>query len=256
MTPILERPARDTLARFAASPVLLAFDFDGTLAPITEAPSEARMRPETSALLRALSERYPVAIVTGRSIADATSRLGDARVQHVIGNHGMEPGGDLARFATITARARDALAPVVEALPGAELEDKRYSISLHYRRVADKRGARLALLRAVRESQLPLRVVLGKQVINVVSEDAPDKGSALLALRARLGLPRVIFAGDDVTDEDVFRHADEDTLLAIRVGAHRGSAAPYLVRNQREIDALLRALIALRPDDVANALAR
>ena len=139
-----------------------------------------------------------------------------------------------------------AFMPIVAAYPGVELEDKRYSLSLHYRRATNKRAARDALRDAAAALPAPARVVLGKQVINVVPAGAPDKGSALLALRERLGAETALFVGDDVTDEDVFRIDQPDTLLTIRVGVKKTSAAAFAIPSQRDIDALLRRLIALR----------
>ena len=67
---------------------LMAFDFDGTLAPIVAHPTDARIPPAVLTRLRALAQRLPVAIVTGRSVADVRARLG-FEPHFVIGNHGV-----------------------------------------------------------------------------------------------------------------------------------------------------------------------
>ncbi len=237
---------RHVLERFARANVLLAFDYDGTLAPIAETPDGARMRDETRALLTELCRLHPCAVISGRSVRDLQAHLVGVEVAHMIGNHGMEPSEHLDAFEASARAMIPAFMPIVAAYPGVELEDKRYSLSLHYRRATNKRAARDALRDAAAALPAPARVVLGKQVINVVPAGAPDKGSALLALRERLGAETALFVGDDVTDEDVFRIDQPDTLLTIRVGVKKTSAAAFAIPSQRDIDALLRRLIALR----------
>lgn len=246
MRSILALAHRHVLERFARSNVLLGFDYDGTLAPIAESPDGARMRDETRARLTDLLRLYPCAVISGRSIHDLRVHLVGVDVPHLVGNHGMEPSENLDAFEAATRAMIPAFAPVVAAFSGVELEDKRYSLSLHYRRASNKRAARGALLDAAAALPIAARVVLGKQVINVVPAGAPDKGTALLALRERLGAETAIFVGDDVTDEDVFRIDEPDTLLTIRVGAKKASAAAFSIPSQRDIDTLLGRLIALR----------
>jgi trehalose 6-phosphate phosphatase len=94
------------------------------------------------------------------------------------------------------------------------------------------------------------RVLGGKQVVNIVPSDAPHKGTALLRERERLYCDTALYVGDDETDEDVFRIAQPETLLTIRVGANPASAASYYLQNQEAIDALLLSLIELRVDSV------
>ena len=67
MNRILSAANVDVLAQYAWSRVLLAFDFDGTLAPIVPDRDDARMRPRTRALLEEICRRYPCAVISGRS---------------------------------------------------------------------------------------------------------------------------------------------------------------------------------------------
>ncbi len=92
-----------------------------------------------------------------------------------------------------------------------------------------------------------MRVVPGKQVVNLVPLDAPNKGDALLALRDSTGADMAIYVGDDVTDEDVFRLDQPGRLFTVRIGTSKRSAARYFLKQQEEIDALLEALVQLRP---------
>ena len=98
MADILASRNHLVLARFARSNLLVAFDYDGTLAPIVQAPDRARMRPTTRRLLRSVTERYPCMVISGRARADLIRRLGDLPVEHVSGNHGLEPWGENERY--------------------------------------------------------------------------------------------------------------------------------------------------------------
>ena len=86
------------LARFAASNVLVAFDYDGTLAPIVADPARARMRASTARLLRSVAERYPCAAISGRMRADLVHLVETIPFRHVAGNHGIEPWGETRAF--------------------------------------------------------------------------------------------------------------------------------------------------------------
>lgn len=246
MRRMLATSEREVLAQLTGARVLLAFDFDGTLAPIVEDPARAQMRSVTAAHLAALCRRYPCAVISGRSRADVGRRLGAARPAYVVGNHGLEPGNQLRRFEAETAQALALLTELLAGTQGLELEDKRYSLAIHYRRARRKRAARLTIAQAVAALPQRQRVVPGKLVVNVVPADAPNKGDALLALRARAGADTALYVGDDVTDEDVFRLDQPGRLVSVRVGASRASAAAYHLRDQREIDSLLARLIELR----------
>ena len=88
------------LAEFASSNVLVAFDYDGTLAPIVSDPAVARMRPGTRRLLIAVARRYPCVVISGRARQDVVRRVGGIPVWHVSGNHGLEPWSEQEAYAT------------------------------------------------------------------------------------------------------------------------------------------------------------
>jgi trehalose 6-phosphate phosphatase len=246
MKALLTRENRVLLDQLAWSNVLLAFDFDGTLAPIVADRDRAEMRPRTARLFAKVCERYPSAVISGRAKADVARRLGAAPVRFLIGNHGLEPGTRLSTFGRQVERARPLLETALIALPGVDIEDKRYSLAVHYRRAREKPRAREAIRRAVAALPVPMRVIPGKLVINVVPEAAPSKGDALVALRERADADVAMYIGDDVTDEDVFRLDQPGRLFTIRIGRSRTSAARYYLRQQAEIDQLLLCLATLR----------
>lgn len=244
MKNLLSRESDNVLTQFAFSKLLLAFDFDGTLAPIVADRDAAWMRAETTQLLERLATLYPCAIISGREKADVAKRLGAASVKYVIGNHGLEPGGDLDEYAEEIRQAKQLLELALTE-PGIDLEDKRYSLALHYRRSRKKRAAKNAILAAVAALPMPMRIIPGKLVVNVVPARAPNKGDALLDLREAEHADTALYVGDDVTDEDVFELDQPGRLLTIRVGASQSSAAAYYLRDQRAIDRLLVRLVSL-----------
>lgn len=248
MKRLLSAENRDFLAQLAWSPVLLAFDYDGTLAPIVTNREAAVMRPSTTHLLAEVAKVYPVAIISGRSRDDVASRLGAAEIKYVVGNHGLEPGGDLDACEAEMVGARPILEKELASVPGVDIEDKRYSIAVHYRRSRNKALARSEIHGTVKKLPTPMRVVPGKQVVNVVPARAPDKGDALLRLRDQAGASVAFYVGDDVTDEDVFRLDQPGRVVGVRVGESADSYAKYFLKDQREIDNLLRRLRALRKE--------
>lgn len=245
MRNVLARGERATVARFLDGRVLLAFDFDGTLAAIVRDPARAGLRATTRRWLGQLAAVGPCVVISGRARADVTARLEGLGVRAVIGNHGLERGPAPAAWRRLVAAWREDLAAVVAAQPGVVLEDKRLSLALHYRRAPDRARARRAILRAV--ARLPrARVLGGKAVVNVLPDRSGHKGAALEREMRRLGCPRALYVGDDQTDEDVFRLARQERLLTVRVGRSARSAATYCLRSQGQVDALLALLVELR----------
>ncbi|HEY0465129.1 MAG TPA: trehalose-phosphatase [Polyangiaceae bacterium] len=246
MRRLFARQNLELLAQLAWSNVLLAFDYDGTLAPIVADRELARMRSKTAQLFHKVCELYPCAVISGRSKLDVGLRLGDAGVKYMVGNHGLEPGRDLSEFAAEIALVRPQLELALGRCQGVELEDKTYSLALHYRKSRQKRRARATIREAVLALPLAMRVVPGKLVVNVVPERAANKGDALLELRQQEAANTAFYVGDDLTDEDVFSLDQPGRLFTVRVGRSKISAAKYFLRDQREMDALLAKLVELR----------
>jgi trehalose 6-phosphate phosphatase len=245
VTYLFARANRDLLEMFAWSNVLLAFDYDGTLAPVVRDSTRATMRVSTRRLLARVSTRYPCLVISGRARADALGRLRGVGIFRVVGNHGAEPSPGRAAMRRRIERWLPALTTRLSGRQGVVIEDKGLSLAVHYRQARARNAARRAILGAARELD-DVRIVGGKLVINFVVPDAPHKGLALERECARAECDTAIYVGDDETDEDVFQLDRPGRLLSIRVGRKRSSAAPYYIRSQAEIDRLLETLIALR----------
>ncbi|MBI2187537.1 MAG: trehalose-phosphatase [Acidobacteria bacterium] len=233
------------LAQFAASNVLVAFDYDGTLAPIAPTPPAARMRPSTRRLLAAVARLYPCVVLSGRALDDLTRRLRGVPVWHLVGDHGSEYPGALSDTAPHVREWVAHLNQQLPPVPGLMIEQKRHSVTIHYRRVRDKERVLAALADAVRNLH-DARVIGGAQAVNLIHFSGPNKGIALQRARRVFACDTAIYAGDDETDEDAFQSGGPEELLSIKVGTQGTSAARYRLRSQAEIDALLRMLVDLR----------
>ena len=249
LKPLLGPQGLAALAALARAPALFAFDFDGTLAPIRPRPDDVQVSTTIALRLEKLARARPVAIVTGRQIADVRERLGFTPAW-IIGNHGAEDDGD----PDAAARARAALDPLRErvrsradglAAAGVLVEDKGQSLALHFRTAPDRAAASALIEDVLAGFTSTLHVFGGKLVYNAVAVDAPDKAVAVQRLIERAGAQAAFFAGDDVNDEPVFAAARPD-WVTVRIGCERReSAAFYCVDGPHEMAGVLDRILAL-----------
>ncbi len=246
MNMLLSPQGRAALARLRDVPAIFGFDFDGTLAPIRPTPAEVAMDARTARAFAELTRRLPVAVVTGRGVDDVRTRLPGAP-RWVIGNHGAEglPGADPARQRAQAATCAAWLAQLAatNALSGAGilLEDKRYTLSLHYRLAPDRDAARARLAAALAGLQPRPEIVPGKCVFNLLPAGSHDKFRALCELADGAA---VFFAGDDDNDEIVFRQAPPG-WVTVKVGSAGPSAARFRLAHQEEMADCLDLLLTL-----------
>lgn len=208
MTDVLD-PLRAHLAG-----AVVALDYDGTLAPIVDRPSDAVPAPGVLDLLAALAPRVrTLALVTGRPADVVVELAGLTAVPGlvVLGQYGAQrwSGSEVTTPAELpgVARARAAL-PALLAAEGADLEDKGISLVVHTRRAHDPAGAleRLAPGVAAVAADAGLEVHPGRLVLEL-RPPGYDKGSALLSLCDPLP-SAVLVAGDDLGDLPAFDVVD------------------------------------------------
>lgn len=227
-------------------------DFDGTLAPIVERPEEAAMPAATRHAVERLAARVPVAVVSGRRREDVAARVGMPGLAYA-GSHGFDLAGPgfaeevAPELPPLVERVAAGLAAELAGLPGVEVEPKRWTAAVHFRRAAPEDVPRVeaAVDRAV-AAHPELVKAGGKMVFEVRPALAWDKGRAVLHLLARLGLDGPgalpIYVGDDVTDEDAFRALAERPGggLGIRVAEEpAATAAAYALASPAEVPELL-----------------
>lgn len=244
----LSQSEEAALARVARCRPLLALDFDGTLAPIVTRPQDAQVPETTATVLASLAERCRVAIVTGRRIDDVRPRLGFIPWR-IVGNHGAECGTNPI-LANTLARSLDGLRAKLPSgtdtlsAAGVVTEDKHQSIAFHYRNATDHARALSAIQAFLAGATGNVHVFGGKHVINVTAAGAPDKAQAVESLFVESGAGTVLYAGDDVNDEPVFRAAAAD-WLTVQVGPVAATKAAIVVESPRMLAALLHRLLEL-----------
>lgn len=233
---------------------LLAFDFDGTLAPIVARPDDACVPLSISQHLQKLASMLPTVIVTGRQVADVTPRL-NFQPRVIVGNHGAEDPGmpqlGQATWHEHLAPARDLFVAHQARLDeaGVQVEDKGHSMALHYRLAKDHERAVSLIASLLGGLGQEVRMFGGKCVVNIVSASAPDKGDAVLRLALSMGATHGVFIGDDVNDEPVFRKAPPD-WLTVRIGRDDPmSSARFFLDSHSEVAPMLQSMIAAFKSD-------
>lgn len=241
----------------------LFLDFDGTLAPIVDEPADAALPPGTKRAVERLRDRCRVAVMSGRDTDDIADRVGIEGLVYA-GSHGFDVMWPDGRREQRGLEYRDSLAAAeaqlqqeIAAIPGAELEPKRFALAVHYRRVQRDRVADVAAaMTRVADGFGDLRRTGGKQVFELRPDLDWDKGRALRWLLAELGLdgPETVplYLGDDLTDEDAFaalRELGRGVGLVVR-GEDDGRATlgEYAVADVAQVATLLH--------DLADLLAR
>jgi trehalose 6-phosphate phosphatase len=227
-------------------------DFDGTVTPIVDDPADARLEPAMKAALEALaaSDDTLLVFVSGRSVKDLQQRIEIPNVVYA-GNHGLEISGRL-NFVEPTALAkRELLKRLVETLsaslrhvPGAWVEDKTLTATVHYRRAAprDERAIANIVHGALAHHSAIFQLNTGKKVFEIVPRTKWHKGAAVCWINARLAGPGAVsvYIGDDRTDEDAFVRLPGE--ITIRVGDFESTAARYFVEGPEQVETFLEWL--------------
>lgn len=242
----LSAAGRQVMAEFLRSDPLLAFNFDGTLAPLVAEPEAAELPGSTGTVLAQLASQRPCIVISGRKRADVMHRLRGIAIMEVVGNHGSEPWLEPAPLNAAVARWLPFLDQQLGGIPGVLIEDKGCSLSIHYRRAPSRHTVLGIALDAARQLGIE-RIVHGKYVLSLLPADALLKGAGLCRAMSALKKACALYVGDDETDEDVFKMPASAGVLGIRVDYRMNSHAPLYLYGQPEVDALLAFIAASLP---------
>ncbi len=250
-----ESQAEEILKRLDGRQLVVLLDYDGTLSPIAPRPEDAVLPAATREVLGRLGQRWLTAIISGRSLGDVRDLVG---LDHLLyaGNHGLEIEGpadsgirrNLAEeFVPEVAAAAAELDADLAGVDGSLVENKRYSLSVHYRLVAPEQAAAVesAVDAAVaRHPKLAKR--LGKMVFELRPDIAWDKGRAVRWLLESIDDGRTgllpVYVGDDVTDEDAFKALADDGVGVLVSEDDRDTAATHRLRDTEEARRFLARL--------------
>ncbi|GAB3151860.1 trehalose-phosphatase [Micromonospora sonneratiae] len=249
---LIDPALRAAIGRIARVPLLLvACDYDGTLAPIVEDPSKAVPLPESVAAIRALASlpQTTVAVVSGRALRDLATLSRLPSEVHLVGSHGSEFDiGFVERLSpellAVRTRLRNELREIVGGQAGVRLESKPASIAVHTRAATPE--SRAAVTEAVLNGPATwpdVTVTQGKEVIEL-SVIATHKGTAVDQLRTQMSASAVLFIGDDITDENAFGNLHGPDI-GIKIGPGE-TRADYRVAEPIEAARVLGLLLETR----------
>lgn len=232
--------------------LLVASDFDGTIAPIVSNPADARPIPAAAQALAALAtlRATSAALISGRARHDLAVLSGAPSDVHLVGSHGSEFDAGFLDAVDDSAKAllvdlEQTMAALVARYPGATLETKPVSVAFHVRNAAPEHAQQAldAALAAV--EGWDVHVTEGKAVREFAVINT-DKGEALELLRRRDEADATVFFGDDVTDEKAFSRLG-GTDVGVKVGPGDTRAA-YRVETPDDVALALQVLHEIRRD--------
>ena len=229
-------------------------DYDGTLTPIVDDPADARLSEAARRAIARLARMVPVAIISGRDLDDVASLVGvDGLV--VAGSHGFDiRGPDWQHQHHVGVQAEGLLSEALSQLqvelgdvPGIFIERKRFAIAVHTRRVDPSLHEMVAEhVAQIAEARPRLRLTGGKMIHELRPAADWDKGRAVQFVASELGLgsgaARLLYIGDDETDEDALGALGADGIGIVVGDDPRPSRARYRLSGHGEVVRLLTGI--------------
>lgn len=232
----------------------LFLDYDGTLTGIAGRPEEACLPMKTLEAVEALSGRFPLAVVSGRSLADIKARVGIGSIVYA-GNHGLEISSpDFSMTYDIGQGPRAALEglrpglfALQERFSGLIVEDKALTLTVHYRLLDPrlfndfKDAFDKATGAAIGGGQV--RLTHSRKAFEIRANVGWDKGRALewIMDRPLFRGTAPLYMGDDDTDTDAYRSISPKGI-SINVGREADDAG-YFLMYQKEVEPFLKWLV-------------
>lgn len=252
---------REALTRIARTEhLLVAMDFDGTMAPIVSHADDARPLPRAATAFAGLSvlPRTTTALISGRALASLRQVASPPVDTLLIGSHGAEawlgPGSTGLRLdeeqEALLAEVHSILADIVERAPGTMLEEKPAGVVLHTRQADDDVAQdAVAAARSLLEDRRGVYLKDGKRVLETSVVNA-SKGEGITFLRQITDATAVLFAGDDTTDEDALARLEPGDV-GVKVGLDY-TQAQYRVEAPVHVAEMLEVLLQERSLAVAE----
>ncbi|MCU1435352.1 MAG: haloacid dehalogenase [Pseudarthrobacter sp.] len=252
---------REAMRRIARTEhLLVALDFDGTISPIVDRADDARPLPRSAAAFAGLAAlpRTTTALLSGRALGSLRAVASPPVDTLLIGSHGAEawlgPGSAELTLdegqRLLLAQVRGVLEEIVDRAPGTLLEDKPAGVVLHTRLAEDEVAEdAVAAARSVLQARKGVFLKNGKRVLETSVVNA-SKGEGLTFLRQITGATAVLFAGDDVTDEDALARLEPGDV-GVKVGLDF-TQAEFRVEAPAHVAELLEALLQERSLVVAE----
>lgn len=256
VNPLFYRSAKSIF--FSQKKLVFFLDYDGTLTPIVDRPDYAILDEEMRMTVRALSEKYTVAIVSGRMREDVQKLVGIQGLFYA-GSHGFDINGP---GVSMVHPEVEALIPIIndvivslsenlENIPNILIEEKKFSVAVHYRLVDEKYLEKIKeVVNKVVSQNKQLRVMKGKMVFEVLPDIDWDKGKAIQWIMKSLGISwsesLVIYIGDDVTDEYAFRTIRTRGTGILVTEIDNPSAADFKLNSPLEVKKLFNDVFRIK----------
>lgn len=239
-----------------AKHILLLLDYDGTLTPIVKKPELAFLSPQIRDCLQELSSNHSLTlgIISGRALNDLQSKVGITSIIYA-GNHGLEiEGPDISFINPEAVKAVSMLHSLAQDISlaladieGAWIEDKKLTLSLHYRLVNEAQCNRLnEIFNEITREYLAydrIRITSNKKTYDIRPAVNWDKGKAIEYIVKALfptNQPFLLAIGDDKTDYDSFRAVNTAKGISVFVGdADIKAPACYFLRSPGEVYKIL-----------------
>lgn len=239
---------------FGKDPVFF-LDYDGTLTPIVERPELAVLSDAMRQVVKKLSQKYKTAIVSGRMREDV-EKLVSIEGLFYAGSHGFDIKGP--NFSLIESHAEATLGIVAElikklkerlgGIEGLLVEEKKFSVAVHYRCVAPGEVSRIRpVIDELLRSESRLRLMEGKMVYEILPAFDWNKGKAIRWIMKALDISwdahNVVYIGDDVTDEDAFRVLGPRGTAILVNDESKSSAADFCLKSPEEVKKFFESLL-------------
>ncbi|KAJ4867391.1 Trehalose-phosphate phosphatase B [Raphanus sativus] len=257
--------------------IVMFLDYDGTLSPIVEDPDKAYITHEMREVVKNVALNFPTAIVTGRSIDKVRSFVKLDEIYYA-GSHGMDIEGPTnentygesdqgvlfqpaSEFVPMIEKVVNILEEKTKWIPGAMVENNKFCLSVHFRRVDEKRWTALAeQVKSVLIDYPQLKLTQGRKVLEIRPTIKWDKGQALKFLLKSLGFEKSedvvpVYIGDDRTDEDAFKVLRERGqgfgILVSKVP--KETNASYSLQDPSQVNEFLKRLVEWKRKTVGEA---
>lgn len=263
--PLAEHHEAVIAERLCGKRSAIFLDYDGTLTPIVNDPTQAVLDESMRAILTRLAQQFTVSIISGRDLNDLRQRVQLDGVFYA-GSHGFEivgPGSESKEmqkgkeFLPDLEQAEEELHKILDTIEGCVMERKSFAIAIHYRQVADTQVEQVeqAVDQVIEQHSDRLRKGSGKKVFQVQPKTDWNKGHAVLWLLNKFELDQSevlpVYIGDDVTDEDAFQVLQE-WGMGIVVGNHsRATAAHYRLDGPAQVKDFLQRLMDSNPGEAS-----
>ncbi len=233
-------------------------DYDGTLTPIVNRPQDAIISKSMQDAVRALSEKYTVAIVSGRMREDVENLVGIDNLFYA-GSHGFDIRGP--GFSLVQAKAEEVISVVdkvitrlkreLKDMKGILIEEKKFSVAVHYRLLDNQ--ANLPNIKEIVNNIIAehesLRLLSGKKVFEILPNIPWDKGQAIRWIMKALDISWdkscVMYIGDDTTDEYAFRTINTRGSGILVSSKDSPSSARFVLNDPNEVGELFEKIIRL-----------